>query len=1406
MGRPWSSSIYHEPTEGDSRQRDVFPLPQLALELPHRGKVCRAVRQRVFSHYEKMRRVNQAINALNSMYFGGSRKFVQSSISDLRLLPDLQKDAIEEIICKVGDLGRPPPACRSEALKVLRAADASGYDVPDVSSGSTVPMDLSSLSLPSGAVAGVELLGALKGPVKGMVENFEEYLLRDAGDWNALADSTASLDPYNDPLLLGRKGYLAFLKKLFDSGVLDFADSCSGRVGAFSVAKKPKVVDGVPIQRQRLVLDCRQTNLLFKPPPQTRLGSLASLAESELSESCDLYISGADIKDCFYAVTMPPGLRRFFALAWDITSDELRHVSGGQLSDDGRVHVPVIKVLPMGFSWSFYLVQHLHTEVSLEALGIDERFLFLEGQPAPVLQDGDRAIMPYCDNLHCISTNQQLCQDGKNVLAEKLEALGFQLHEHAEASTYFETLGGVVDGKQGLIRASHKRMWQLIFAFEAAADSVVSAKTIQRLLGHAMCVCVLNRFGMSVFRKLYDFVAEDGPPRKLSCSERDECLAFAGIVPLLVADIRRPYSDTISCTDASPFGFGICESKSTASTSRSHGRWVERWRFKRLPADQWKPRERSGGWDILSDVRTVVGGLEEHDELDEYIPNDQFPEVPDELMEPSLWRTVKLGKWKHTREHITLKEGRALLIAIRRLSRSKQNRGKRHLFLLDNLSLVFAVAKGRAHSFDLLRILQKISAICLASRLTIRPRWVRSEVNTADGPSRGFFEPGPAPSGEPKKGGSTKGSPEFEPEASSAKDFEADRKETVERTFNREATYQEVEQPKSSSRDSASDAQEETQGEEISSEPEVAGKCWQESPIQSDDHPGEQECQHRSPLAVRGLLEEVRGLLEGERCKSASRCCRGRCSAGRLHGRPVLRQEVPKRRGKDARCFGVFQIRPEGIADEKPPGLERVEKNNASSKQAAYPQAPYVWNCNEAFLQGVQGHGSKGAHRFRPLPPAGGRACLESQEHTSARNGGRGTVQDDHRSDPRLRVRGSRQGGSVRQCTSTRQSRDVLDRGIPFAAEPQAEEPGGPDFSVYHGRVSKAVHGCWEGSWGGGSPPLPAPTWRSISGSEFWLERPQWSEKQRAVEDGPECAPLCKDWQGSAAVDEAIPQHSAVLPVVRGKHGKSFPRNCASSRNVKLSVVHQPFPGIFTMNSRPRRFCIEIFAGAARISTALKNVGLQAFPIDICFFPSHNVLRKDVEFSIQNFLRSGRVEFVWLGMPYTTFSRARRDDGIGPLPLRSSEHIWGLPELNPCQLRKLRDGNALFLFSMRILRLCTELRIPYVIENPETSMAWEVPAMQKFISTTHAKECSLDFCMFGEPWKKPTKLVYNFLSLDALGKKCTSQTHVCSKTHRPHVPLKGVANNGKFMTLLAQPYPWRLAAAFADVVATALRG
>ena len=46
----------------------------------------------------------------------------------------------------------------------------------------------------------------------------------------------------------------------------------------------------------------------------------------------------------------------------------------------------------------------------------------------------------------------------------------------------------------------------------------------------------------------------------------------------------------------------------------------------------------------------------------------------------------------------TLKEARALCLAVRRLSRTARHRGKRHVVILDSLDLAFAAAKGRAHN------------------------------------------------------------------------------------------------------------------------------------------------------------------------------------------------------------------------------------------------------------------------------------------------------------------------------------------------------------------------------------------------------------------------------------------------------------------------------------------------------------------------------------------------------------------------------------------------------------------------------------------------------------------------------------------------------------------------------------
>ena len=180
----------------------------------------------------------------------------------------------------------------------------------------------------------------------------------------------------------------------------------------------------------------------------------------------------------------------------------------------------------------------------------------------------------------------------------------------------------------------------------------------------------------------------------------------------------------------------------------------------------------------------------------------------------------------------------------------------------------------------------------------------------------------------------------------------------------------------------------------------------------------------------------------------------------------------------------------------------------------------------------------------------------------------------------------------------------------------------------------------------------------------------------------------------------------------------------------------------FLLSSLPRRFCFEIFAGTARITTALRKVGFDAFPIDTCIFPSHNVLLKDVEHTIHHWLRSGKVQMVWLGMPCATFSRARKHDGIGPGPLRYENSISGGYLLFQTLIDiSFAKGTSLFLFTLRIMEICIECNIPFVVENPFSSMAWRVPLMKRFIDRHQCLQCNLDFCMYGEEWKKPTKLV-----------------------------------------------------------------
>ena len=164
-----------------------------------------------------------------------------------------------------------------------------------------------------------------------------------------------------------------------------------------------------------------------------------------------------------------------------------------------------------------------------------------------------------------------------------------------------------------------------------------------------------------------------------------------------------------------------------------------------------------------------------------------------------------------------------------------------------------------------------------------------------------------------------------------------------------------------------------------------------------------------------------------------------------------------------------------------------------------------------------------------------------------------------------------------------------------------------------------------------------------------------------------------------------------------------------------------------------------------------------------------------------------------------------KHDGLGPGPLRDDLHVQGLPNLKPADLRKVRDGNAMLDITLRMIQTCEQQHIPYGFENPASSFIWFMPQLVRCRQSTNSTIITLDYCQFGEMWKKPTSIWGNFWDFSGLQKRCNPQKGKCSRTLRPHLLLQGQDSAGIFKTLRAQPYPVAFARAVATSVAIAVQ-
>ena len=185
----------------------------------------------------------------------------------------------------------------------------------------------------------------------------------------------------------------------------------------FCVAKKSG--------KLRLVLDCRAINRAFRDCPGIPMGSGACWDELVLDDEVDMWVTLSDIKDYFYACGLSAFLSEWFAFD-DIPGWKFREIVG----DDPRFEhlaacdwvTPQLQVLPMGWKWSFFFAQLMHSHVVHGRLPASLGAVLEDLRPPPRFGKSTVVAVPYCDNLAVAAANPQTADRVRQDISSDLEA------------------------------------------------------------------------------------------------------------------------------------------------------------------------------------------------------------------------------------------------------------------------------------------------------------------------------------------------------------------------------------------------------------------------------------------------------------------------------------------------------------------------------------------------------------------------------------------------------------------------------------------------------------------------------------------------------------------------------------------------------------------------------------------------------------------------------------------------------------------------------------------------------------------------------------------------------------------------------------------------------------------------
>lgn len=689
-----------------STGRSLFPLPYLQLPLQPRTSSHRSWSR----HYDSRDLVyvtNSAVRSLNSLAHDGHSvqgDFVsaaQQRLSDFvfsssRAFLALGRRQSGFTLRQLGNI------CEAMALSLpsLSSFDSFSTDLGYMSTPSAVPIIANKMSLPDpDSLPCLSLLSLLPSSLSAVYEAPSSALLVDSSCRPSFKPASVfgSITEYHKLIV-----------RLHGLNMVGFTLDPKAVNGVFGVPKG---------DMQRLIIDAHNGNACFVPSPPVRLPSPDVLASLCQSSSTPLYAAKVDLSNFYHQLRLPSWMCPYFCLP-PVSPRDVGLVSG-PLANEPLVY-PMCLTLPMGFSHSVFLAQSVNENILYSTNSLDAKDNILHNHGCLV----DRCLHGiYIDDGFLLGPEESAVLAAYKRMLAGYSHIGVLVNwkkSQAPTASGIELIGLELSGCT--LRPITRKLWSLMAATLAVlTKSRVSGKRLSSLVGSWSWFCLLRRPSLSAFQQVYRFAAlADKRAFPLWPSVRKELWTVLGLAPLLFTDMSLSVFRRVAATDASMAGGAVVASRTDPELSRL------------VMSGVCTPPSTSASQTSASTLaQPSMAQATQH--------ADTEVTTLSTVVERMSWRKILSKQWFTYGTHINALELRSVFDAVRWCLSYPSSISTRFFVLTDSAVCFYVLSKGRSSSFQLLCLSRRISALLLASGISLSPAWLPSASNPADYFSRYEF-------------------------------------------------------------------------------------------------------------------------------------------------------------------------------------------------------------------------------------------------------------------------------------------------------------------------------------------------------------------------------------------------------------------------------------------------------------------------------------------------------------------------------------------------------------------------------------------------------------------------------------------------------------------------------------------